>query len=499
MLRLLCSLLLLFGAVASVPARQGTQPPGGPLASPSAAQPVDARPSAVEPIPVIRLSASTKPANTRALKYQLLPDPLDLTPGNAALVWIRAGRSASATKPKMTEQQSKWTSATDVPLDKLPKEEVRAFLAKYATTLRLADDAARKNHCDWEIPPLTLQNMATLSLDEVQACREIANLLSLQCRLELSEGKFDQALHTLQTGFALARHAGQGDMLIQNLIGIAIAHVMLARVEEMIQMPEAPNLYWALTTLPSPFVDMRTTINTELNMIYRSYPALRKLDGVEATPTEFEKSVTDLYQQLTRAEGLLGSTSSGLETKLGLTAIVLKTYPDAKHWLIAQGLKEDKVAAMPALQVVLYYQLDQYNQVRDDIVAAVSLPPWQARSALDMVEKKVWNDRWEGVLNPFLMFLPAIAKVYEADLRRQRNVATLRTVEALRGYAGAHDGKVPEKLADVTDVPSVIDPQTGKGYDGFYQVKDGTAVLEVLPLRHLPVSLGRRYELKAAR
>ena len=44
-----------------------------------------------EPTPVVRLAVKPGRPERRALKYTLLPDPLDLTPGNAAPLWVRAG------------------------------------------------------------------------------------------------------------------------------------------------------------------------------------------------------------------------------------------------------------------------------------------------------------------------------------------------------------------------------------------------------------------------
>jgi hypothetical protein len=502
MLRIVGGLVFLFVAVALVPAFVGGQPPGKPPPVPGSepagaeAQPPQP-PAPAEQTTLIRLATSPRLPKTHALKYQLVPDALDLTPGNAATIWMRAGRSAATTTPKMLERESKWLGPADTPLKDFPKADVREFLGKYTATLRLADEAARKSHCDWELPPLTLQSMSSYQLDDVQLCREIANLLTLECRLQLSDGDFDGALRTLQTGFALARHVGQGDTLVQNLVGIAIAHVMLGRVEEMMQLPDSPDLYWALTALPSPFIDLRPTMNSELNLIYRSFPQLRKLDTLDATPPEFEKFVNEMFDELAKTGG---QSIGGVEGKLVLTALVLKTYPDAKRWLIAQGRPEEKVKALPALQVVLLYQLDQYNALRDEIVAAFSLPAWQANAALDRVDKTLRTYRAEGVVNPFiLLLLPAMTKVHESDARLQRMIASLRVAESLRWYAAAHDGKVPDILGDVRDLPAVIDPQTGRGFDAFYKVADATAVLDVPPPAHMPASVGRRFELKAAR
>ena len=58
-----------------------------------------------------------------------------------------------------------------------------------------------------------------------------------------------------------------------------------------------------------------------------------------------------------------------------------------------------------------------------------------------------------------------------------------------------HDGKPPEKLADVK-LPLPLDPYTGEGFGKFYKVEaDGTAVFEVPPPPNMPPSLGRRFVL----
>ncbi len=481
MYRIPVGIAAIVAIVTLIPALNG-QPPAPPGA-------------AAEPFPVVRLSASPNPASGRLLKNQLYPDTLDLTPGNAATVWMRAGRAAASTKPKMTEKESKWLSDTDTPLGAFPKSEVREFLSKYKRALQLADEAARKDHCDWELPPFTIQNMNTYPLDDVQSCREIAALLSLQCRLQLSEKDFDAALRTLQTGFALARHTAVADTLIQSLVGLAVAGIMLGRVEEFIQQPNSPNLYWALTTLPSPLVDLRPPMSAELNTIYRSFPQLRKLDTVEETPAELVKFYAEMFREM---RGVPDNATDDVEAKLAVTGIVLKTYPEAKRWLIAQGRDKDKVAALPSLLVVLLYQLDQYDAMRDEILAAVSLPPWQSNAALRKVDEKLRAQRSEGQVNPFIIvLLPAVSKVSEADLRMQRNVAVLRVAESLRWYAAVHDGAVPETLADVRELPAVTDPKTGKGFDALYQVNDATGILEVPPPQRYPAFLGRRFEIRA--
>jgi hypothetical protein len=52
----------------------------------------------------------------------------------------------------------------------------------------------------------------------------------------------------------------------------------------------------------------------------------------------------------------------------------------------------------------------------------------------------------------------------------EQRIALLRHIEAIRLYVAEHQGKLPEKLSDIT-VPLPVDPFTGKP---FRYVLDGT-------------------------
>ncbi|HUY31990.1 MAG TPA: hypothetical protein VMV69_04355 [Pirellulales bacterium] len=96
--------------------------------------------------------------------------------------------------------------------------------------------------------------------------------MKLQAKLQIVEGRLDEALHTLQTGYAMGQHAARGPTLINGLIGIAICGMMSSRLRDLIQQPGAPNLYWALTTLPDPLIDLRACMEAESQILYLSYP-----------------------------------------------------------------------------------------------------------------------------------------------------------------------------------------------------------------------------------
>jgi hypothetical protein len=446
-------------------------------------------PAKMPSIQVVKLAPQKPGATARALKYHLLPDPLDQIAGNAAPFWLRAGIAARGVRTKLDEKQWKWTSASETALRDLPRQEVRTFLAHYAKALQLAEAASLRDRCDWELPTLTVQNLTQMPLDEVQSFREIANLLNLRCRLELAEGNFDQALRTLRIGFSLARHVGESETMIHNLVGIAIASIMLGCVEEMIQLPGSPNLYWPLSHFPSPLIDCRQAIRSELNTLHRSFPQLRE---VARGPLSVEQ-VNHLADDFTRSLGQLSDRNSLWPVRLGLAALAVKLYPDAKANLIARGRTVDEIEAMPALQVVILHMVEQSDDLKDEYLKWMSLPPWQMWAGLQQNERKIHDLASRD--NPIIgLLMPAVSKVIEAQMRLGRNLAGLRTAEALRMYAARHKGQPPEKLNDVQEVPLPLDPYTGKSFDASYALQEGRGVLEIKAPANLPIRFGRRFE-----
>jgi hypothetical protein len=464
----------------------------------------DNPPPALPPHHIIKLMVRAEPMQPPALKYRLLPDPADLVPGNSASYWLRAGRAVEQTKHKWTEQEDKWLSPEGTALKDLPRKDVQKLLDETAVALRLAEDAALRDHCDWELPPLTIQTLDALPLDEIQSVRAIANRLSLRARLEMAEGHPDKALHTIQVGMALARDVGSGPTLIHNLVGHAVAAIMLGRVEELIQELGAPNLSWVLTDLPRPFIDLRKPVQYEFGTFYRSFPQLREVEKNSFAAKQSDALFAELVKTSTTFLNKVAQPqwAENLTAAMALTAAL----PAAKRYLVAHGRTAEQVEAMPAAQAVLLYIVDQYNRERDDVQKWFDLPPWQARAGLQEVQKRFKDEGSKPAGSTVIegkwalrLLVPTVCKTFEAQLRVDRQIAGLRCAEAVRLHAAAHDGKLPKALADVTDVPLPIDPVSGKGFDDFYKSSGDSAVLEVPPPPGQPPELGYRYELSPAR
>jgi hypothetical protein len=430
--------------------------------------------------------------------YSLLPDDRDRVPGNAAPFWLRASIALRETPHKWTDRLYEWASRTETPLKDLPREEVRRLLDDYRQTLRLADEAALRDHCEWDVPPLTLEALSDLSLVEAQPCRMLANLLALRTRLELAEGHPDRALHSIQVGMALARDIGGGPTVVHGLVGIALAHIMLNHVEELLEQPEAPNLYWALTTLPQPLVDLRRAVGSELATVYRSYPELRRLDEGRLGGAQAQAILEGMLAYLT--EPVPNPSGPPRRRKLDLKELTAANRQEARPYLTAHGWKTEEVNALPDVQAVALYLLERYREDRADVLHWDALPVWQGQEGLLRLNQRLREDAAHhrgDVLGEVL--LPWAAKVNQARGRLEEFVAALRCVEAVRLDAAAHDGKLPASLGDVTEVPLPVNPFTGKGFDGEYKVSGDTAVFDMPPPPGMPGGLGRRYEIRRPR
>jgi hypothetical protein len=442
------------------------------------------KPSQEDKTPTVKLVLHPTPEPRPALKYQLLPPIVDRRPGNAAVLYgkVTAEQQQFFGNQELWEKIQKWT---ETPLNEFPKEEAGKVLQ--GSQFKFLDRAARCEGCNWQLP-LRDEPFYEILLPELQQTRSFGRMLAAKTRLQLAEGQLDEAVHTLQTGYALARHVGEGQTLINALVGIAISGIMSKQVETLIQQPGAPNLYWALTELPDPLVDMRPGIEAEWAMIYLSYPELRNLDNKDYSPEQWR-------ERLNKLTGTILSFADGppkIGSELITTALAMKGYPVAKQGLIEQGYKPEEVEAMPVPKVILLYTMRTYEQLRDDTFKWFAVPYPQALAGMEKAQADLKDGLRREVI-PFAgMLLPALQAAHRADARGRRTIAALRVIEAVRLYGAAHDGNLPEKLAEITDVPLPNDPTTGNPF--IYQRTGTTAILESPGGKQY----GLRYELTFA-
>lgn len=398
-----------------------------------------------------------------ALKYYLAPEIRDLTRGNAAGCYYQAlllmGKEMAADQ---AEQLDRWAT---MPIKDLPKAEVRARLQNYHAALAELDRAAVCDHCDWGLTErLRRQGIATL-LPELQRLRELSRLVRVRAHVEIAEGKFEDAVGSIRTGLALGRNAAQGPTLINALVGIAITTPMLEQAEFLASQPGAPNLYWALTTLPSPVIDIPRAMQGERLFVDSLFPHTRGPARYNALSA---RELQTLQEKFLSLMGMVdGSVKADWKARLAFAALAAKMYPGARKRLLANGAPAADLDAMPIVQVALLDSMDEYERGLDDFLKWMSVPYWQAHEGLCTVEAKLHAHRDKGFGPHSLasMLLPAVTKVSLASARTDRRVAALRTMEAIRLHAAANANKFPDSLDAITVVPLPLDPITGKRFE----------------------------------
>jgi len=299
-------------------------------------------------LPWTELGFSPAKATETAQKYRLLPTTDEQTDADAVPLYQKAIQSL--TQDYQPKQFSDWRS---LPPDQLPVEQVESALNKLKPTLDLLTQATKSKQCNW--PFIKPEQAQQQLMDDLSKYRQFAFILDVQTKLQIAQGRYDQARETLKTSLTMAKHLGDAPTLIQGMVGISIAALNQSRIEQWIQS-DAPNLFWALADLPQPLVNITKAIKIETDNL-KNYNILIR--------GQFEKQLKPAH---------------------------------------------DKV-----------------------------------RKQMNHVDRKV---------------------------------AALQCIEALRLFAGSHDGKFPQMLSDVTEVKIPVDPVTKKSFS--YKSTGSEAVLELL-------------------
>lgn len=470
---------------------------GGLAASPTRAQNAILQPGAAEPPKDEPKPLCLSPADEAkpALRYRFLPLSSQLVAGNAAPIYMRARFELNAESYGLIQQQP--PAWLDQAFDKYPVEQARGLLDQFSSRLRFFEFGARRSYCDWNYTiPEQRDDVISMLLPDAQDMRTWGRFLNLKARVEISERKFDDAARTLETNFAFARHVGRSPFLIGNLIGIAIEGQTLARVEEFVVQPDAPNLYWALTTLPRPLVDMRDAMEVELLMGENMIPELAEIDRPH-TPVGWAALLESMYghMQSVAAKNFLGD-----ETPAALKAMAKRSLDDVRKELRLKArvytarrlkLSDEKARELPEDQTIAIYLAGHFRELRDDVYKSYYVPLAENRALADAADARVKEEK-DGPFALFVELFPGIRNVQKATLRMERQVAALRVVEAIRLHMSRHGGRLPSSLAEIGEVPVPADPATGAPFE--YRA-DGKGATLFAPLIENTPKSGIHYQI----
>lgn len=438
----------------------------------------------------VAVTLSPGKAPVPALKYRLFPLEAERKPGDAAPIYLRfAHERSDQTKRDLADKLEKWS---DVSLEQLPVAEIKKYLQGYGYILGQLELGARRQSCHWNYT-FDVDNIFGILLPDAQEMRQWARLLSVKARAEIAEGNYPAALHTLETGFAFSRHIAEGPFLINALVGLACCNMMVDRLLELVDRADAPNLYWPLTALPRPLIDLRRGLEFEQRVVELQFPDLTDLERPRS-PEEWNAAVARVQKGWEKLQPLLAPQPGQADNPVPQILARLEALPAAKKWLVETGgLKGEKIEAMPPGQVLLLALAGQYREWRDEWFKATYLPYAEAQPLLaDTLKRLEAAPQTDGIALA-RAFVPALGRVNQVQARLERRFAALRVIEALRLHLAANKGELPDKLDQVKVVPIPLDPATGKPFA--YQRDGQTATLSSRIPGESLAQTGLRYRL----
>ena len=431
----------------------------------------------------VTLDVQPRSAPSPALKYQLLPELAEMQPGNCIPAYLKCfceQNNFFYNKDIVAERER----LVKCLLSDIKPGELKGY---GGSATRQADIAARHEICDWNLLPQIRSDGYMLLLPDLQQLRMLAYALVVRGRGEIVDGDHDGAIRTLKTLFALARHTSEHPTLIGTLVGAAIAQHGCDLLEEFVQSPNSPNLYWALATFPTPPLDVRRSLSGERMIWETCFVTLVDHKRVW-TPEDVQEGIKK-SQEISQSADLTADRRKEAGRWLASRVTDEAWLTAARQFLIDSGYSEDKVRQYPPHQVVFFKMHSKLRTHRDESLKWMSLPYWQAEDGLREVSKV--PHEMEDIICHSLGF--GVERVRVAHVRFEQRLALLRLVEAVRLQAAANDGKLPATRDDIS-APIPADPATGKSFA--YQVDGTTASIEGRPLKMGMDTFHYRYEIR---
>ncbi len=435
-----------------------------------------------QPKPPWKVSAAEEPKPV--FRYQFWPRESELKPGSGQVYYFRALTKllqrdrALATLREITSRENQ-TSAED-----------RAFITLMDPLFQDLKTMAYLEDMSWDHRSRDIEGpqLYFFDLDDIQGARDLARFLMVKARIYLADRDFENASQCVLIGNRLAYLIGQGESVIQRLVGCALQAMMRMIVEEMVQIPGCPNLYWAIATIPQPLVTIRRCVELELSAVHRAFPALREAATANWSDTEAEDRWIECLRQLRKLNGADGNA----DERDTLLAVDYSDFvPSARDRLKTAGVSEEQLEKMAAAAIVMADTAIELDRLIDESRKGLLLPGPQKDLLLQLNEagfhdairfdsepggygsKRSAVGLFAGPLFPAIRQLDAAADRTPIMYRR------LMTMEAIRMYAAANEGKLPDSIENLKPLPAVFAFSTERPFE--YRVdRNGDVVTATL-------------------
>jgi len=419
-----------------------------------------------KPSPDVRAFELTPtPPPVPALKYELLYDVVaDRVPGNAAIIYIQTAILMGNESRDQALAALEAYEAND-----LEKFNALAEKVNRQAIFKNLDLAARREEANWEVP--IREHGAESWLPHLEPMAHgLTNMLKTRALQQMENGKPEEAIATLRMGYEMSDKVGREPTLVSALVGLRINAQMNDVLARLMSRPNAPNLYWAMMQLPGGRGMFRNSVHVERRFLVPSVPNLdRAIKREELTPQQW-RTLLDYMATLHASDP---EPAKRIDPVKAATPENLK---QARELYAKQrgGLKPEQVEKLDPVVVLGNLYVTQAEVESDEIFKLRNLPyPLLMKKGAEVAKRQA-DLKKQTPGSPFFPMLD-LAKTMERFAIADRQRAALANVEAIRSYAAANGGKLPQRLDDITDTPAMQNPQTGEPFE--YAVKDNVATL----------------------
>ena len=325
------------------------------------------------------LLVAAAPSSRPALRFTLLPPDPDRTPGDAAPIYLRLRAEAGGVGGRAA-----FKAAADYlrrGLQDLPAEEARAYLSRWSDQIQQIEYGAKRRSCDWNYTvPEQSEQVTAIQLIDMSEMVGWTSVLALKARLAITEGRWEDALRTIATGLAFNQHLAAAPFLTHPFVAAVGDQLLFDRIDELITLADAPNLYWALTALPRPLVNFRIAMENESRLIERLVPDLA---DAQRPRSEAEWSAT-LKRVVAQMDGIFKKTgtpgSSGKPSSIDLTELKALLLPEARSYFAAISNPDPAgKGTMSDDLMIVQYIAGWYRERWDELFKCYYLPYSEAQ------------------------------------------------------------------------------------------------------------------------
>ncbi|MCA9063445.1 MAG: hypothetical protein KDA96_10310 [Planctomycetaceae bacterium] len=416
-----------------------------------------------------------------ALRLKFYPEVWERRPGQAALHFSRAvvAMSQIPRESLVQWQSEEWLQGRGegtLPTDEELETAVQALAPVFTELHELA--FSEDLTFDHRLRDIEGPELFEYTLGDVQEVRTFARLLQLRVRHQLKQKDFEGAIRSIRDGIRLAEFVGQGETLIQRLVGIAVASIMRECILNAISTDGCPNLYWAVASIPPSLVETADSARWELNNIVRIFPAIGRA-GRETWSEETANA--EWRNMMLQLKGMVGQRSAKDATLIAAAAISAAQISEARTRLLKSGMTEDQLDQMPSTQLILIDTGRELTLWGNELSKSMYLPPHLGQPLNRAAQQRFngWikeNRHTSSAAMIAALLFPAVVQVREAELRFQMARNQLMTLEAIRMHAATRHS-LPATLDQLSPVPALPDPWVNQPFEYSVEEVDGHSVV----------------------